>query len=66
MSLGHEQWRKLCLQKDPSALLSEVPNHFTLQKRKTATGKAHYAPDIYHSARQSNTLGCFHNFCFCI
>lgn len=59
MSQGREQWRKWCLQKQRSTLLSEVLYHFTLQKRETATGKAHYKPDIYHSVRQSNTGGCF-------
>lgn len=44
--------------------LSEVHSHFTLQKRQTATGKANYSPDIYHSARQSNKTGCFRNFLF--
>lgn len=47
-------------------LLSEVLNHFTLQKRETATGKANYSPGIYHAARQSNIVGCFHNFCLCM
>lgn len=56
MSQEHKQWRKWCLQKQRSNLLSEVLKHFTLQKRKTATGKTNYSPDIYHSARQSKAV----------
>lgn len=37
MSQGCEQRRRGCLQKQCGTLLSEVLNHFTLQKRETST-----------------------------